>query len=242
MSASSVLVYTRTEDFRHESIPNAISALKGQSQQYQIDFTFSEDRELFTIEGLACFDAILFLHNSGEVLTESGKAALLSFLEKGGALVGVHAGCACLFGTDFFRRGMGALFDFHPKISTPTFIPLNRSHPSMKSVPDRWTFEEEVYHFRSDPRAVGGEVLLTVDPDSFDKSGNTSSDPSFSMGPGPHPIAWFQTHNAAVSPSSSSPPAGRSFFTALGHTKEIWEDPIFLEHVMEGIKWAVEKG
>lgn len=126
----------------------------------------------------------------------------------------------------------------------------------MKSVPDRWTFEgqsfsfslpffnqtdqpscfhptEEVYHFRSDPRAVGGEVLLTVDPDSFDssssfffsdaflplslfqkltgvssswiaESGNTSSDPSFSMGPGPHPIGEFATLSTRL--FSSFPP------------------------------------
>lgn len=36
--------------------------------------------------------------------------------------------------------------------------------------------KEEVYYFRSDPRAVGAEVLLTVDPDSFDSSSSFFSD------------------------------------------------------------------
>ena len=53
------------------------------------------------------------------MLTESGKAALQTFLDRGGALVGVHAGCAALYSTDFFSKAIGALFDYHPNISTP---------------------------------------------------------------------------------------------------------------------------
>jgi type 1 glutamine amidotransferase len=31
---------------------------------------------------------------------------------------------------------------------------------------------------------------------------------------------------------------GRSFYTSLGHSKEVWKDPLFQEHLMSGIKWA----
>jgi len=37
----------------------------------------------------------------------------------------------------------------------------------MTNIPERWTFEEEVYYFRSDPRAVGATVLMTVDEASY---------------------------------------------------------------------------
>jgi len=37
----------------------------------------------------------------------------------------------------------------------------------MNNIPERWTFEEEVYYFRSDPRAVGATVLMTVDESSY---------------------------------------------------------------------------
>ena len=53
------------------------------------------------------------------VLTESGKAALKTFIDNGGALVSIHSGCAALYTTDFFAKAVGANFDYHPKISTP---------------------------------------------------------------------------------------------------------------------------
>lgn len=101
------------------------------------------------------------------MLDESGKTAFLSWLQKGGNFLGVHAGCACLFTTDFFRQEVGALFDYHPTLQQATFLPLNTTHPAMVNVPERWTFEEEVYFFRSDPREVGATVLMTVDEASY---------------------------------------------------------------------------
>ena len=31
---------------------------------------------------------------------------------------------------------------------------------------------------------------------------------------------------------------GRSFYTSLGHRKEVWKDPRFQEHLIGGLKWA----
>lgn len=62
----SVLVYTRTAGFRHDSIPTAIEAFKQQGPTYGINFTFSEDPSLFSDAGLDSFDAISFVSNSDE--------------------------------------------------------------------------------------------------------------------------------------------------------------------------------
>ena len=32
---------------------------------------------------------------------------------------------------------------------------------------------------------------------------------------------------------------GRSFYTSLGHRKDVWKDPKFQEHVLAGVKWAL---
>ena len=32
---------------------------------------------------------------------------------------------------------------------------------------------------------------------------------------------------------------GRVFYTALGHRSEVWNDPRFIEHIIEGTRWAV---
>lgn len=48
-----------------------------------------------------------------------------------------------------------------------TFIPLNKSFPATANLPDRWSFVEEVYYFRSDPRSNGAVVVMTVDEGSY---------------------------------------------------------------------------
>ena len=42
-----------------------------------------------------------------------------------------------------------------------------------------------------------------------------------------HPMAWCHAYDG-----------GRAWYTALGHTIEIYGDPLFLRHVGSGIAWA----
>ena len=126
---------------------------------------------------------------------------------------------------------------------------------------------EEVYNYRSDPRDVGAQVVLTVDESSYTgKSGSTdvrrpltagddhftllhfhdtgSSGSSGNYDQGvPHPIAWYITDSlGAQPPTDGAPGTGRSFYTSLGHLSETWQDPTFMGHVMGGLKWALESG
>lgn len=60
------LIYSATADFRHDSIPTAIQALKTQGTSYNITFDQTEDQSWFTDERLAQYDVIVFLQNTGE--------------------------------------------------------------------------------------------------------------------------------------------------------------------------------
>lgn len=60
------LIYSATADFRHDSIPTAIQALKTQGASYNITFDQTEDQGWFTDEQLAQYDVIVFLQNTGE--------------------------------------------------------------------------------------------------------------------------------------------------------------------------------
>jgi hypothetical protein len=62
------------------------------------------------------------------------------------------------------------------------------------------------------------QVLLSLDEGSYDAGGGAMGD---------HPISWYHGHAG-----------GRSFYTALGHTKESWAEAAFVEHVAGGITWA----
>ncbi|CAE7188772.1 unnamed protein product, partial [Rhizoctonia solani] len=162
-----ILIYSATAGYRHDSIPAATAALQQLGQQHGIAFDDTEDKAQFNDSNLANYDAILFLSNSEEVLDDSGKQAFQSYLNKGGNYVGIHAASACLYNTTFYQNEVGALFDYHPELQPVTFLVLDRDHPSTTMLPDRWTYTEEVYNFRSDPRSVGAKVLLSVDASSY---------------------------------------------------------------------------
>jgi len=236
MSTPKVLIFSATNGYRHESIPAAVASLQRAGPAQNIFFIDTEDSTQFNDENLSQFDAILFLMNCDKspedpILDSAQQQALQNFLNAGGNFIGVHAGNACLYGTSFFERAAGALFDFHPEIGVATFLNnIEPDHSTVSMIPQRWTFTEEVYNFKSDPRSVGAKVVLTVDqPDG---------DPCATIHGSPHPITWYQERVAGVDPAFVHT-AGRSFYTSLGHLSSTWEDPIFMAHVMAGIKWAV---
>lgn len=65
-TTASALIYSATADFRHDSIPTAIEALKAQGSSYNIQFDNTEDASWFTDDKLARYDLLVFLMNTGE--------------------------------------------------------------------------------------------------------------------------------------------------------------------------------
>ena len=64
--AADVLIYSATREFRHDSIPTAIEALKSRSADYNITFDDTEDLTWFREDRLGKYDAIAFLSTTGE--------------------------------------------------------------------------------------------------------------------------------------------------------------------------------
>jgi hypothetical protein len=119
-----ILIYSATADYRHDSIPTAIQALKAQGPSINVVFDNSEDQSIFNDQGLAVYDALLFLDNTGEgdclpfgmkiqwylhckVLNDTGKAALQKYLDLGGGFIAIHAASDCLRNTTFYGNEVG---------------------------------------------------------------------------------------------------------------------------------------
>ena len=85
-----VLVFSRTAGFRHDSIPDAIAAVRtlGDQNGFLVDAT--EDPSVFTDSGLAGYGAVIFLLTTGHVLDNSQQAAFERYIGAGNGLVGVH--------------------------------------------------------------------------------------------------------------------------------------------------------
>lgn len=51
--------------FRHDSIPTAIKMLQAWGPYYNVSFDATEDQSKFTPANLAQYDALLFVHTTG---------------------------------------------------------------------------------------------------------------------------------------------------------------------------------
>jgi type 1 glutamine amidotransferase len=215
-----VLVYSRTGGFRHPSIADGHAAFARLAKENGFVVDATEDPSAFTDEGLARYRVVVFLHTSGKVLDEAGKAALQRWLAKGNGWVGVHAAADGDKDWPWYTGLVGARFTHHSSIVPATIEIADRDHPATSPIPAAWKRTDEWYNFATNPRS-SVHVLATVDERTYE-GGTMGSD---------HPIAWCQSYGG-----------GRSFYTALGHTPESWDEPLFLAHVLGGVRWAAGAG
>ncbi|MDQ3399099.1 MAG: ThuA domain-containing protein, partial [Deinococcota bacterium] len=103
-----------------------------------------------------------------------------------------------------------------PPIDDAVVVVEDSEHPSTNHLPERWARYDEWYNFVSNPRARV-KVLLRLDTSSYEGS-TMGSD---------HPIAWYHDFDG-----------GRSWYTGLGHTEESYREPLFLAHLLGGIRYA----
>ncbi|EUC53949.1 trehalose utilization protein [Rhizoctonia solani AG-3 Rhs1AP] len=233
-----VLLCSRTDGFRHDSIPTAVKQLQAWGPYYNISFDATEDQTKFTSENLAQYDALMFVHTSGDIFDSTGQAAFVDYISKGGNFAAVHAAATTYLLKPWmpWTETLGATFLNHPKRQTATFVKEMTGHPATNPTPDRWTFDEEVYSFTSDPRKLGAKLLFSVDPTSYKENSDVEAQGT------PHPIAWVQEYAAGASPKTGGPGpgiAGRSFYSSLGHNNSTWMDPTFMKHIMGGLVWTL---
>ncbi|CAE6459391.1 unnamed protein product [Rhizoctonia solani] len=233
-----VLLCSRTDGFRHDSIPTAVKELIKWGPYYNISFDATEDAAKFTVENLAQYDALLFVHTSGDIFDSTGQAAFQDYIAKGGNFAAVHAAATTYLLKPWmpWTETLGATFLNHPQRQTATFVKEMTGHPATHDQPDRWTFDEEVYSFTSNPRNLGAKLLWSVDPGSYKENSDIEAQGT------PHPIAWYQDYAAGAVMKSGGPGPGipgRSFYSSLGHNNSTWMDPIFMKHIMGGLTWTL---
>jgi type 1 glutamine amidotransferase len=213
---SSVLVFSKTAGFRHDSIPAGVAAIRELGRANGFSVSPTEDPRLFTHERLQNFDAVVFLNTTGDVLDPAQQKAFKAYIRRGGGFVGIHSATDTEYDWPFYGRLIGAYFQSHPAIQRATINVTDRSHPSTRHLPRRWTRTDEWYNFAANPR---GRVHVCAVLDESTYSGGT-------MG-ADHPIAWCHRFKG-----------GRAWYTGGGHTSESYAEPAFRKHLLGGILWA----
>ena len=237
-----VLLYSRTNGFRHGSIPVAVEALKMLGAKTGAYTAFhSEDPALFEPQHLKQFDAVIMVNTTGEIFRPRKwseneatrkkeqdrenllKNSLLEFVKNGGGLSGVHSATDTYKNWSEYNIMMGGAFDGHPWHTKVRLRNIDPKHPLNKVFEGR-NFEvaDEIYQFRkdtADPARM--RTLLTLDGSIVDLQKGKRKD-------GFYPVSWISQYEN-----------GRIFYCSLGHRDEIYWNPAVLQHYLDGIQFAL---
>lgn len=214
-----ILVFSMTNGFRHASIPQGIAAIQklGAANGFSVDAT--EDSTLFTADNLKQYRAVVFLCTTGDILNDAQQSAFEKYIQSGGGYVGIHAAADTEYDWPWYNKLMGAYFESHPNQQKATVKVVNKKHISTRFLPDSWERFDEWYNYKS--IQPGLQVLALLDEKSYEGGKNGDN----------HPIAWYHDFEG-----------GRAFYTGGGHTDESYQEPLFLQHLLGGIQYAMGKG
>ena len=221
-----VLLFSRTDPkaFRHGSIRVGIPAIVKLGAENNFDVTATENATVFNDDTLKKYAAIIFLSTTGDFIPlQSQKDALKKYIENGGGYVGIHAATDAEYNWQWYGDLSGAYFKGHPD-GTPqaTLDVVDTKSIATKMLPVRWTRKDEWYHFKYLAKDL--HVLIKLDETSFTY---LPKNENLKMGPN-HPMAWWHNFDG-----------GRAFYTELGHTNESYVEPLFLQHLLGGIEYAM---
>ncbi|HET6201718.1 MAG TPA: family 16 glycoside hydrolase [Planctomycetota bacterium] len=224
-----VLFLTHSASYQHSVVtrpaPQTLSLAEAQltaAAHDSFDVDATQDCGAVTKANLSRYEAVVF-YTSGELPFDEGqKNALLEFVKRGGGFVGIHPAADTFYGWPAYGEMLGGIFDGHPWNEDVRVRVEDPDHPSTHPLGASFTIADEIYQFRNWERSRV-HVLLSLDPQSVDLSakGVNRDDRDFAL-------SWSREFGE-----------GRVFYTALGHREEVWQDPRYLTHLVEGIRWAM---
>ncbi len=214
-----VLVFSKTAAFRHESIDAGKKSLATMAGERGFGVSFTEDAGQFSEANLKKYNTIVFLNTTGDVLNNEQQAAFERYIQAGGGYVGIHAATDTEYEWPWYGQLAGAYFLDHPmtpsNVQKGKFMVTQKNHWATQGMPDTFERADEFYSFKNISPSIN--VVVAIDEKSYIGGKN----PDF------HPISWYQEFDG-----------GRSFYTAMGHTDETFSEPLFLNHLWAGIRYA----
>jgi type 1 glutamine amidotransferase len=224
-----VLVYTKNQKgehlYIHDNIPASVEAIKKLGAENNFAVDVSEDPAAFTDENLKKYKAIVFDNTNNEIFdNEDQKAALQRYIRSGGGFVGIHSASGSMRRWPWFWSVLGGKFSRHAKLQTFTVRVKDAQDPSTAHMPATLQWTDEFYYVDHMPEGL--HVLLAGDLTKLDDPGKEKY-PGKQFGD-EFPLAWRHQFDG-----------GREWYTALGHQKEHYADPVFMKHILGGILWAM---
>jgi type 1 glutamine amidotransferase len=214
-----VLIFSKTAGYHHESIAVGIPAIMKLGRENNFDVDTTTNSALFTAANLKQYAAVIFLSTTGDVLNNEQQAVFEKYIQEGHGFVGVHAATDTEYDWPWYGNLVGAYFKSHPsKQQEANLNVVDRGFPATNHLPATWRRLDEWYNFKWIASDI--QVLIKIDEKSYTGGENGDN----------HPMSWYHNYDG-----------GRSFYTALGHTDVSYSDPLYLKHLLGGIRYAIGK-
>lgn len=212
-----VLVFHKTADYYHVSIPAGIRVLDQLGEEHGFNVTATRNAAMLEEDELEHFDLVVFFNTTGDILNKKQKEDFERFIEQGGSFFGIHSAADTEYKWEWYGALVGAYFLDHPKVQKANIIVEAPEHPTVAHLPEVWTRTDEWYNYKEINPNI--KILLRLD------------DKSYKGGKGKNlPIAWYQELAGG----------GVSIYTGGGHTPQSYEEPEFVEHLLRCILFALE--
>lgn len=228
LGQSKVLFLTHSAGFKHGVIRRAKQGQaawaehnlkKFAGQQFEVVAT--KDCSLINAENLKNYAAVVF-YTTGELpISNTNRKAMYEWIRSGGGFIGIHCATDTLYKDPEYGELVGGYFAGHPWHMKVPILVENSNHPATALLGKRFEFTDEIYQFKNF-KADNVNVLLRLDPSFSQIKKGRHKDTDY------YAIAWSRDYGK-----------GRMFYTALGHRREVWVDPLFLTHLTSGIRWAM---
>ena len=209
----SVLVITETKGWVHDSIESGLKLIQNIGNKNNFNVYHSDNSSVITYKNLKEIKTIIFLNTTEEILTDVEQKVMESFIKSGKGFVGVHAAADTEYNWQWYGKLVGAYYRNHPEVMNGKILTIN--HKITNHLDSEWEIEDEWYNF--DYVNYDINILLHLDEDSYIGGEH----------PDYHPITWYHEYDC-----------GRSFYTGLGHTKEVYDDERFIKLLEKGILYA----
>jgi len=225
-----ILMYSQSDGFRHGMVCRPLSGELSFAENvfkkiateagYEV-FVSQDFHDLGGRKDYDNYDAIVF-YTSGDVKID--KKALFEWTRDGGAFIGIHSATDTWKGDPEYVHFIGGAFKTHGQGDRQVTLEVeDRDHPATRMLGAEWNIVDEIYHHENFSRD-NIHVLISVDTQKTDLG------PQKMSPDGDYPVAWTRTEGK-----------GRVFYTALGHRKNVWEDPVYQKHLLAGIAWALRE-
>jgi len=231
-----VLFFTKSAGFQHDVVKRKNPDELSFAEKYMVDFgkkhnfevQCTKDGSVFTSEGLARFDVIMFYTtldlttpgtDKSPPMPKDGKETLLKAVADGKGFLGLHSASDTFHShgneVDPYIQMLGGEFKHHGRQQKSKIIATDHDFGSIKDLND---FEKVEEWYQLINLAPDMHVILVQDTQTMDEEYRKIK---------PYPETWARMHGK-----------GRVFYSSMGHREDVWQSDVFEKVLLGGLQWA----